>query len=69
MLTGIQTIDGVKYEFSALEFLLVKEDNPSPSGNTGTKTIKNYLAGALLPVGQALFTYGVVDGMIPPERA
>ncbi len=30
----------------------------SPNGNTGNKTIKNYLAGALLPVGKALYVWG-----------
>ena len=31
---------------------------PKPTDSTGTKTIKNYLAGALQPVGQALYVWG-----------
>ena len=61
MYTGIQTIDGVKYEFSSTGVLVgEKQDDPAPSpnGNTGSKTIKNYLAGALQPVGQALYVWG-----------
>lgn len=61
MYTGIETIDGVKYEFSSTGVLVgEKQDDPvpSPNGNTGSKTIKNYLAGALQPVGQALYVWG-----------
>lgn len=61
MYTGIQTVDGVKYEFSSTGVLIgEKQDDPTPSpnGNTGSKTIKNYLAGALQPVGQALYVWG-----------
>ena len=61
MYTGIETIDGVKYEFSSTGVLIgEKQDDPvpSPNGNTGSKTIKNYLAGALQPVGQALYVWG-----------
>ena len=61
MYTGIETIDGVKYEFSSTGVLIgEKQDDPvpSPNGNTGSKTIKNYLAGALHQVGQALYVWG-----------
>ena len=61
MAVGTQTIDGVEYEFSSTGvFIGEKKDNtdPSPNGNTGSKTIKNYLAGALLPVGKALYVWG-----------
>ena len=59
MYTGVQTVDGKKYEFSSSGICLgEKKDDPSPSGNTGSKTIKNYLAGALKPVGKALYVWG-----------
>ena len=59
MYTGIQTIDGVKYEFSSAGICLgEKKNEPTPSTNTGTKTIKNYLLGALQPVGKALYVWG-----------
>ena len=59
MYTGTQTIDGVTYTFSSTGVCQgEKQDDPSPNGNTGNKTIKNYLAGALLPVGKALYVWG-----------
>lgn len=59
MYTGTQTIDGVTYTFSSTGVCQgEKKDDPSPNGNTGNKTIKNYLAGALLPVGKALYVWG-----------
>lgn len=33
-------------------------NDPKPVSQTGTKTLKNYLAGALKPVGQALYVWG-----------
>lgn len=33
-------------------------NDPKPVAQTGTKTIKNFLAGALKPVGQALYMWG-----------
>ncbi|MBU5480468.1 N-acetylmuramoyl-L-alanine amidase family protein [Blautia sp. MSJ-19] len=33
-------------------------NDPKPVKQTGSKTIKNYLAGALMPVGQALYIWG-----------
>ena len=54
-----RTIDGVTYTFSSTGVCQgEKKDDPSPNGNTGNKTIKNYLAGALLPVGKALYVWG-----------
>ncbi len=34
------------------------KNDPKPVAQTGSKTIKNYLAGALKPVGQALYIWG-----------
>ena len=50
--TGTLTIDGKKYTFDSNGILLI-----TPESN-GSKTIKNYLAGALLPVGKALYVWG-----------
>ena len=52
MATGQVTIDGKKYTFDSNGILLI-----TPESN-GSKTIKNYLAGALLPVGKALYVWG-----------
>lgn len=52
MATGDVTIDGTKYHFSSTGVL------SNTTSSTGTKTIKNYLAGALMPVGQALYVWG-----------
>ena len=52
MATGDVTIDGTKYHFNTNGVL---SNTTSP---TGSKTIKNYLAGALQPVGQALYVWG-----------
>ena len=52
MATGEVTINGKKYKFNSNGVMI---DTTSP---TGTKTIKNYLAGALQPVGKALYVWG-----------
>ena len=52
MATGDVTIDGTKYHFSSTGVL------SNTTSSTGTKTIRNYLAGALMPVGQALYVWG-----------
>lgn len=52
MATGDATIDGQKYHFNSNGIL---SNTTSP---TGSRTIKNYLAGALQPVGQALYVWG-----------
>lgn len=52
MAVGEKTIDGQKYYFNSLGILT------QTTSSTGTKTIKNYLAGALQPVGQALYVWG-----------
>ena len=52
MATGDVTIDEQKYHFNSNGIL---SNTTSP---TGSRTIKNYLAGALQPVGQALYVWG-----------
>ena len=71
MVTGSKTIDGVRYQFSSTGVMTYEgssdsevvdisyfKNDPKPVGQTGSKTIKNYLAGALKPVGQALYIWG-----------
>ena len=71
MVTGTKKINGVTYKFSTSGVLTETSgdtadanvtvnfaNDPKPVAQTGTKTIKNYLAGALLPVGQALYVWG-----------
>lgn len=67
MVTGTVTIESVKYTFNSSGVLTSSvaeadlsffENDPTPVAQTGTKTIKNYLAGALKPVGQALYVWG-----------
>lgn len=59
MYTGTHTIEGKEYTFSSegiyIPALTPGIDIPQP---TSGKTIKNYLAGALQPVGQALYVWG-----------
>lgn len=59
MYTGIQTIDGVQQEFSSDGVYMgtVTQDPNNPQA-TGTRTIRNYLLGAMLPVGEALYVWG-----------
>lgn len=52
MATGDVEIDGKKYHFNSNGVL------SQTTSSTGSKTIKNYLAGALQPVGQALYVWG-----------
>lgn len=52
-----RTIDGVTYIFDTKGVARVKNTDPT-TAPTGTKTIKNYLLGALQPVGQALYVWG-----------
>lgn len=59
MYTGIHTIDGKSYTFDSEGVLQIDYSlDGSVTTPTGTKTIKNYLAGALQPVGQALYVWG-----------
>lgn len=54
-----KTISGVKYTFDANGTVTKAVSAESNTvSQTGTKTIKNYLAGALLPVGKALYVWG-----------
>lgn len=52
MATGNVTINGQQYVFNSDGTLR------NTVSSTGTRTIKNYLAGALQPVGQALYVWG-----------
>lgn len=69
MVTGTtRTIDGYVYTFSSTGTISnsYKEtdasdafkNDPKPVAQTSAKTIKNYLAGAMKPVGQALYVWG-----------
>lgn len=73
MVTGKKTIEGIIYTFNSSGVMTDSYDpsnpdgtidykffdnDPKPVAQTGTKTIKNYLAGALKPVGQALYVWG-----------
>lgn len=52
-------IDGKTYVFNKEGVSSLKGyDNPDTERPTGNRTIKNYLAGALQPVGQALYVWG-----------
>ncbi len=53
-------IDGDTYEFDAdgVGEKKIVEEVVKPPVSTGTKTIKNYLLGAMQPVGQALYVWG-----------
>lgn len=59
MAIGTKTIDGMQYSFKDNGILIV---TPSSSVNfqkpSSAKTIKNYLLGAMQPVGQALYVWG-----------
>ncbi len=57
MAVGTKTISGKKYTFGS-NGVLVPDENISPSTPTSSKTIKNYLLGAMQPVGQALYVWG-----------
>lgn len=59
MVTGIVTIAGKKYEFNTSTGYLIGEVQEVTTGTaTSSKTIKNYLLGALQPVGKALYVWG-----------
>ena len=72
MVTGTRVIDGVEYTFKSDGWLVVPENDDSsdngtasdndaairPTTPTGTRTIKNYLLGAMQPVGRALYVWG-----------
>lgn len=52
------TISGKTYVFDKDGVATLKTTGPNTVKPTGTRTIKNYLAGALQPVGQALYVWG-----------
>lgn len=61
MATGVKEIDGTKEEFASDGTYIgeaTSSSDPTTTASTGTRTIKNYLAGALQPVGQALYVWG-----------
>lgn len=59
MVTGVVTISGKKYEFNTSTGYLIGEITAVKTDTaTSSKTIKNYLIGALQPVGQALYVWG-----------
>ncbi len=64
MVTGVVTIDGVKQEFDENGVYLGEYDaaprtDPGNAGYApGGRTIKNYLLGALVPVGRVLYVWG-----------
>lgn len=59
MAVGKKTIGGVAYNFASNGILTTgASSSPTTDEPTGERTIKNYLAGALQPVGQALYVWG-----------
>ena len=59
MVTGSKTINGKVYSFNSNGILTVNTDTGSHTVNpSSSKTIKNYLLGALQPVGKALYVWG-----------
>ncbi len=57
MATGTMVIDGKSYVFNSSGYV-TSEENLSLTTPTNERTIKNYLAGAIQPVGQALYVWG-----------
>lgn len=57
MVTGTKTISGKKYTFGS-NGILIPDTGVDISTPSSSKTIKNYLLGALQPVGQALYVWG-----------
>ena len=59
MAVGVQTIGGKTYTFSSNGILQSESGTyPQTTAPGSQRTIKNYLAGALLPVGKALYVWG-----------
>ena len=61
MTTGTKLIDGKYYVFNSSGVMVNSyngSSSNSPTAPTSERTIKNYLAGALQPVGQALYVWG-----------
>ena len=61
MATGIKTINGKRYLFASngvCRGIYTGNENGETAVSDGKKTIRNYLIGALLPVGQTLYIWG-----------
>lgn len=58
MFTGIHTIGNKDYEFDEQGYMVAELDSVNITQPTSARTIKNYLAGALQPVGRALYVWG-----------
>lgn len=58
MLTGSQIIDGKKYQFYNNGILIANTSISTSKPTSSSKTIRNYLLGALQPVGRALYVWG-----------
>ena len=63
MAMGVVTIDGVQEEFSQKgvyigNYVDTSQDPTGEITTDGSKTIKNYLLGALIPVGKVLYVWG-----------
>lgn len=59
MATGTKTINGTKYTFGSDGILTVNTSSGvEVSQPSSARTIKNYLLGAMQPVGQALYVWG-----------
>ncbi|MDO4518677.1 MAG: N-acetylmuramoyl-L-alanine amidase family protein [Eubacteriales bacterium] len=58
MATGTVKIDNKSYKFTDNGLLITGGSTPDVLAPSGSRTLKNYLAGALQPVGQALYVWG-----------
>jgi glucan-binding YG repeat protein len=58
MVTGVVEIDDKKYEFDTNGYLIGEVTGPQITTATSERTLKNYLIGALQPVGKALYVWG-----------
>ena len=52
-----KTINGIEYVFDSAG-IAKQKNSVEAKKSTGTKTIRNYLLGCMLPVGQALYVWG-----------
>lgn len=71
MVTGTRTIGNVTYTFDSDGYLISSQDNdeqPDISTPTSQRTIKNYLLGALQPVGRTLYMWGGGHGWSDATR-
>lgn len=71
MVTGTRTIGNVTYTFDSDGYLISSQDNDEQSDistPTSQRTIKNYLLGALQPVGRTLYMWGGGHGWSDATR-